>query len=89
MAFCKHRVMDSCKKDNRPCIFSEECFEPEEKKVTNADRIRSMTDEELAKFLCEFDPCHLCEHKYQKCSFKDCEEIRITKEWLKSEVGCE
>ncbi len=51
MAFCKHRVMDKCKKDNRPCIFSKECCEPEEKKMTNADRIRNMTDEELAEFL--------------------------------------
>lgn len=51
MAFCKHRVMDKCKKDNRPCIFSKECCEPEEKKMTNADRIRNMTDEELADFL--------------------------------------
>ena len=51
MAFCKHRVMDKCKKDNMPCIFSKECCEPEEKKMTNADRIRHMTDEELAEFL--------------------------------------
>lgn len=51
MAFCKHRVMDKCKKDGRPCIFSEECFDPEEKKPqTNADRIRSVSDEELIKF---------------------------------------
>ncbi len=53
MAFCKHRVMDKCKKDNRPCIYSKECCEPEEKKITNADRIRNMTDEELAEFLSE------------------------------------
>ena len=30
MAFCKHRIMDNCRKYNRPCIFSDECFEPEE-----------------------------------------------------------
>lgn len=49
MAFCKHRVMDKCKKDGKPCIFSDECFEPEEQKpMTNGDRIRAMTDEELA-----------------------------------------
>lgn len=28
--FCKHRVMDKCKKDGRLCIFSDKCFEPEE-----------------------------------------------------------
>ena len=49
MSFCKHRVMDWCKKDDRPCIFSPDCFEPEEEKhMTNADRIRAMSDEELA-----------------------------------------
>ena len=52
MAFCKHRVMDKCGKDDRPCIFSEDCFEPEERKpLTNSDRIRAMSDEDLAYFL--------------------------------------
>ena len=52
MDFCKHRIMDKCQKDNRPCIFSDECFEPEEiKPQTNADRIRAMSDEELARWL--------------------------------------
>lgn len=52
MSVCKHRVMDMCKKDDRPCIFSPDCFEPEEEKhMTNADHIRAMTDEELAEFL--------------------------------------
>lgn len=47
MSFCKHRVMDRCKKDGRPCIFSPDCLEPEEEKhMTNADRFRAMSDEE-------------------------------------------
>lgn len=49
MKFCKHRVLDRCNKDNRPCVYSKNCFEPEENRpMTNADRFRSMTDEELA-----------------------------------------
>ena len=49
MSLCKHRIVDKCKKDGRPCIFSEKCFEPEEQKpMTNADHIRSMSDENLA-----------------------------------------
>lgn len=52
MSFCKHRVMDMCKKDGCPCIFSPDCFESEEENpMTNADRIRAMSDEELARFL--------------------------------------
>lgn len=57
--------------------------------MTNADRIRSMSDEELAGFLCEFDACYLCEHNDQTCGSKVCDEIGITERWLKSAVGCE
>src|SRR5699024_9367827 len=39
----------------------EQCFEIVEKH-TNADKIRNMTDEELAKFLSEFSACNVCEH---------------------------
>ena len=39
----------------------EQCFEIVEKN-TNADKIRNMTDEELAKFLSEFSACKVCEY---------------------------
>lgn len=40
----------------------EQCFEIVEKeKKTNADNVRNMTDEELAKFLSEFSACNICE----------------------------
>lgn len=35
MKFCKHRVMDRCRKKGRPCTFSKECFEAEEDRETN------------------------------------------------------
>lgn len=54
MKICKHRVMDRCRKNGGPCTFSKECFEAEEVHETNADRIRSMSDEEMAEFLCHF-----------------------------------
>ena len=55
MAHCKHRVMDRCKKSGSPCTFAKHCFEPEEPPIkTNADRIRAMSDEELAEFLSDF-----------------------------------
>ena len=43
---CKHRAGDNCKKDDRPCIHNADCFEPVPQ--ANADRIRAMSDEELA-----------------------------------------
>ena len=54
-------------------------FKPKPK--TNADRIRAMTDEELAKFLyaCEF--CDICEEGCDNCRHNgDCERRLL--EWL-------
>jgi len=48
--------------------------------LTNADRIRSMSDEELAEFLCAFKDCS------GKCmigsSVKDCSNLCATKDSL-------
>ena len=90
---CKHRgglnhVYDEC--------INHEMFE--KKVVTNADRIRSMTDEELAKFLeaitCEThgwcDECKSLKGEY--CHGLNDESNSLVQErlkWLKSEEGCE
>lgn len=90
MSFCKHRVMDKCKKDGRPCIYSEECFEPEEQKPkTNADHIRSMTDEELAEWIyngASSDPCDYCTPDSCFCDGATCRgkaDAEIIADWLK------
>ena len=68
------------------------------KKMTNADRIRNMTDEELAKFLFNVnsayaEPCmtgiygHTCKWEDYPTHDKGCKDCFL--EWLKSEVGCE
>lgn len=44
---CKNK--NWCAKDYRPELDNYECLEP----MTNADRIRAMSDEELAKQLCK------------------------------------
>lgn len=51
-------------------------------KPTNADRIRAMTDEELAYFLegTHHDPWNAC----GRCRWSSCEECCL--EWLKEEV---
>lgn len=62
MSFCKHRVDDKCKKDGKLCIYSKACVEPEEPvPMTNGDRIRSMTDEELVEFLYEYGAYTVCD----------------------------
>lgn len=35
--------------------------------ITNADRIRAMSDEDLAKFLCDFRSCDSSEHPCNGC----------------------
>ncbi len=43
MAFCKFRVMDRCTKSQQPCLFDEECFEPQDEPIPmtciNFDRL--------------------------------------------------
>ena len=56
---CPHMMMFKGKKycDATPCQLTGEL-----PKRTNADRIRGMSDEELAKFFAEFSACNVCEH---------------------------
>ncbi len=56
-----------------------ECDKP----MTNADRIRSMTDEELAEWLYERSDCVVT----LDCLDDSCDECIL--KWLKEEMGCE
>ena len=56
---------------------------PSYKRMTNADRIRAMTDEEMAKWLCDMAVCQLC--PIDNCpGTRDCETRWY--DWLKQEV---
>lgn len=56
-----------------------------QKKQTNADRIRSMTDEELANWLEQFASCELCPAIRERCGYGDgC--INAWLDWLKQEA---
>ena len=58
----------------------------EEKRITNADRIRAMSDEELAETI----PCPYMRDCYDECKFgwhertQTCEECKL--EWLRQPV---
>ena len=54
------------------------------KPKTNADRIRAMTDEELAQMFWETASCELCKLKKQYCS-DDCKGTWL--DWLKEEAS--
>lgn len=94
---CKHL------KDRR-CLFTEKIASDSERfcgayiPMTNADRIRSMTDEELAKFIeavsCNShgwcDDCKSLKGDYcHGLNNENNPNVLKRLEWLKSEVGCE
>lgn len=63
-------------------IIDERCKQP----LTNADRIRSLTDEELAEFVAHNADCYWCKVKKDGCSASggDCQSAWL--DWLKQEV---
>ena len=57
----------------------------ESKNQTNADRIRHMSDEELAEFLEKNGMCELCEHRdKENCFEENCKKGFL--KWLQSEA---
>ena len=85
----KEREACSCGGDESKCDFYEDKRKKETPKTTNADRIRSMTDEELARFInfhtvCEECPAkRVCEDNY---TTKPGVCVRSILAWLKSPV---
>ena len=52
------------------------------KPMTNADRIRAMTDEELCDFLSQYKFCDICEEGCDNCTYHgDCDKRLL--DWLK------
>lgn len=90
----------------KPFVCSEHCIETERgyvittkekqkyarsKKQTNADRIRNMSDEELAEFLEGFTVCDHCEYyKNERCAMENpCVHAfaeAMAFKWLQAEV---
>lgn len=67
--------------------WKDECFEivKECRPQTNADRIRSMTDEELASFLKEVKE----DYQWANPDYPDCEDCGEWLNWLQSEAEME
>ena len=83
---CKNRGMKRrCDLYTSMSTYAEKCKDFEEKKQTNADHIRSMSDEELLDFICSIETydngsVKTIEGSYALCSVTDVEK------WLQSEV---
>lgn len=56
--------------------------------MTNGDKIRSMTDEELAKWIesTEFFECNMCVHLIGSSECKEENCIKAAFDWLKQEA---
>ncbi len=51
------------------------------KRITNAQKIRAMSDEELCEFLGEYKFCNICEEGCDSCTYNgDCDKRLL--EWL-------
>ena len=86
---CPYNTLGGCKvkEYNAICPLSNMATPITEYKMTNADRIRAMSDEELAKFLEDGFHCHRCSEwemgEKGICDLK-CEKHCL--EWLKEPV---
>lgn len=59
-------------------------YPKEQKKQTNADKIRQMSDEEIANLLLKFDVCG--QMSLSECSLHNCNCESCVLDWLKQEV---
>lgn len=74
-----HDVCQFAKLHSNPKISA--CYHYKKRKQTNADRIRAMTDEELAEVLRD-SKCNTCAWQGNDCDYADeCKAERL--EWLK------
>ena len=75
----------NCKKDAGKCevyhACGDDCPEWEEMTKTNADRIRAMSDEELARLFVKAPLCRASETKVDCRQTKSC--LQCLTEWLK------
>ncbi len=74
-----------CRNKKARYVGCDECFKWEKKKPTNADRIRAMSDEELANMWVSYVDCGECP-AHRECNMLPQDCLRLALEWLKKEV---
>lgn len=82
---CESCVNFPCTKDMNMLALSCPVYSPEPKPITNADRIRSMTDEELAEHMGDVQTWGGCpNHGARNCT-ENCADCWL--DWLREEVS--
>ena len=79
---CKYEHL---KGSEKPCCDCANMHMDKYEPITNADRIRNMSDEELAQFLCKVKS----DYQWMEHEFPSEEEHGEWEEWLQSEAEAE
>ena len=85
---CKGCKYENCSMESKECQGCKQNAVDKYKRMTQADRIRSMSDEELADFIRNLNECCLAGAGMVDCSNnEDCIDCKgVVLEWLQSEV---
>lgn len=85
---CKLCKYENCSMESKECSGCKQNSVDKYKRMTQADRIRSMSDEELADFIRQLNECCLAGAGMVDCSNNtDCIDCKgVVLEWLQSEV---
>ena len=85
---CKGCKYEKCSMESKECMGCKQNAVDKYKRMTQADRIRSMSDEELAEFIRELNECCLAGEGMVDCSNNtDCIDCKgVVLEWLQQEV---
>lgn len=82
---CAHRKV--CKGiDNQPCVECNQFFNEDKQPQTNADRIRAMSDEELADMRIRYDPTRDMYISDRGAHYDFVSAMEEELEWLKQPV---
>ena len=85
---CKLCKYENCSMESKECMGCKQNAVDKYKRMTQADRIRSMSDEELAEFIRELNECCLAGAGMVDCSnHTDCIDCKgVVLKWLQKEV---
>ena len=97
---CKLCKYENCSMESKECMGCKQNAVDKYKRMTQADRIRSFSDEELADFLADseiFSPCKNCDFHFVDAMNDDCKApdgwictkgyaAALIQKWLQSEV---
>ena len=84
---CKLCKYENCSMESKECIGCKQNAVDKYTRMTNADRIRTMSDEELAEFIEQISTDSMEAISFGTKEYEEiCEHKETTLKWLQSEV---